>query len=409
VSRAATAAELVAEAIARLARKYPFYGAVLSRGEVRPEPVGTLAVTIRGNRLTFLYDPEFVRTTPADVLVGGLHHEVLHVVLGHLEADPSKSPDREARVVAEEVTCNEHIQEPLPPDVLRHHQFGLPDGEGTEVRYARLAATNPDPPTGNSVQDPGNSGRWCGGFGPRAGEAGTSVDANAAVARITAGVLLGAASTMSPRDLASLPSAIRGRLSSIVRAFGSIPPIEASIPEAVEARLPWRSLIEHLAPRLAEPERTLSRPSRRLPELAGVVPGSKRWGGEPTVLAVIDSSASVTVAMLAAISAELRALSRYARVVVCECDTEIRRTYRYREAIRTVVGRGGTDLRPPFSADYLRRSCVEAVVVFSDGMGPAPATPPSLPVLWVVLQPGRAPAAWGKVVCLRVEPHPAVA
>ena len=120
---AATAAELVAEAIARLARKYPFYGAVLARGEVRPEPVGTLAVTIRGDRLTFLYDPEFVRTTPADVLIGGLHHEVLHVVLGHLEADPSKSPDREARVVAEEVTCNEHIQEPLPPDVLRHHQF----------------------------------------------------------------------------------------------------------------------------------------------------------------------------------------------------------------------------------------------------------------------------------------------
>lgn len=405
MSGATTEAELVADAIAKLARKYPFYGAVLARGEVRPEPVGTLAVTIRGGRLTFLYDPVFVRTTSADLLVGAFHHEVLHVVLGHLDADPSESPDREARVVAEEVTCNEHIQEPLPHDVLRHHQFGLPDGEGTEVRYARLAATNPDPPTANSVQGERNSGRWCGGFGPHTGETGTNVSAKAAVARITADVLFGAVSTVSPRDLASLPPSVRGRLSSILRPFGWTSGVEASIPAVIEARLPWRILIEQLAPRLAELERTLSRPSRRHPDLAGVVPGSKRWGGEPTVLAVIDSSASVTVAMLAAISAELRALARQARVVVCECDTEIRRTYRYREAIRTVVGRGGTDLRPPFDPSYLRRSCAEAVVVFSDGMGPAPAMPPSMPVLWVVMEPGRVPAAWGKVVRLRVEPQ----
>ncbi|MBM4148956.1 MAG: hypothetical protein FJ224_07920 [Lentisphaerae bacterium] len=110
--------------------------------------------------------------------------------------------------------------------------------------------------------------------------------------------------------------------------------------------------------------------------------------------AVIDTSGSLDDEMLADISAELASMSRHFQVRVVECDAVVRRVYDCRP-ITDVQGRGGTDLRPPFEKDFLRRERSDIVVYFTDGLGPAPRNPPAIPVIWCLTPGGQKPSRWG--------------
>jgi hypothetical protein len=126
-----------------LAARCPFHVAVLERFRLTPHPgLGTMGVTVLGENVLLLFDPAFVRRLPADQLLGVLLHEVNHVVLGHVTADPKDFPDQWARTVAEEVTVNEFVHEPLPPGGITLGLFpGLPPLESTAQRYERLKKT----------------------------------------------------------------------------------------------------------------------------------------------------------------------------------------------------------------------------------------------------------------------------
>jgi hypothetical protein len=100
-----------------------------------------MGVTTGGNgSVLLLFNPDFVLSLPAAELGGVLLHEVHHVVLDHLLADPADYPDRWARTVAEEVTVNEFVKEALPAGGIHLSLFpGLPEMESTDERYRRLA------------------------------------------------------------------------------------------------------------------------------------------------------------------------------------------------------------------------------------------------------------------------------
>jgi hypothetical protein len=126
--------------IERLIDEYPFHARILERFRIvsRPE-VGTMAVTVSGTDVLLLHNPDFVLNTPSEELTGALLHEVHHVLFNHVLADPADYPDEWARTVAEEVTANEFIQQPLPGEPIRLEQFpSLPPMESTDERYARL-------------------------------------------------------------------------------------------------------------------------------------------------------------------------------------------------------------------------------------------------------------------------------
>src|SRR5687768_492930 len=90
-------------AAARLADRYPFHARVLERFQLRCAPgVQTMGVTVAGKDLLLLYCAEFVLGITGDELAGVLVHEIHHVVLGHVLADPADYPDSWARTVAEE-------------------------------------------------------------------------------------------------------------------------------------------------------------------------------------------------------------------------------------------------------------------------------------------------------------------
>jgi predicted metal-dependent peptidase len=117
-------------------------------------------------------------------------------------------------------------------------------------------------------------------------------------------------------------------------------------------------------------------------------------------MAVVDTSGSVTDDLLERIDAELARLARRFAVTVVECDRAIQRVSPYRGRLKSVLGRGGTDLRPPLQRDFLRAHRAELVVVFTDGFGPAPATPPVVPVIWCLTPGGKAPASWGRTITM---------
>jgi predicted metal-dependent peptidase len=132
--------------------------------------------------------------------------------------------------------------------------------------------------------------------------------------------------------------------------------------------------------------------------LAGIIPGRVRRPGKAKVVVVVDTSGSISTRDLASIDAELGHMSRYHEIEIVECDAKIQAQYPYRGHLEEVRGRGGTDLRPPFQRMILNKIRPDVVVVFTDGIGPAPNRSPGLPVIWCLVAGGYPPAHWGKVV-----------
>lgn len=379
----------VRSATARLASAYPFHAGLLSRWfVVTNRVVPTAGVTARVEGVYLVVCPEFVLGITADELVGVLHHEVNHVLFGHVFEDRSKYPDERARIIAEEVTVNEWVPEALPGEPIVLAQFPkLPEGEDTETRYKRLArkTKKKDEKVPETLDD---HGTW--GDAQAAGEAGRLA---------VRAVVRAAAETAGAAAWANLPEPMREAIAG-AHGDGTGDMLEALLGKG-ESTIDWRGALRRLVTAEMKVEPRYGRPPRRFPHLAGVVPGTARKPGRPRILAVIDTSGSIDTAALQAMSAELSAMSVAADITVAECDAVIHRVYGFETSLGSVQGRGGTDLRPPFEAGFLREHNPDGIVYLTDGYGPAPANPPRQPVWWCLTPGGTRPAKWGRLLQMR--------
>jgi hypothetical protein len=389
--------------IARLAGRYPFHAAVLERFRLQARPeVGTMGVAIGGDAVRLYFDPDFVLGLGADELGGLLLHEVHHVVLGHVTADPADFPDRWARTVAEETVVNEFIALPLPSGAItldRLRGLALPARESTRRRYDRLRrvrradrlALQGTP--GGGEAGPGGWGpefRPVDDHGPWAEDPRPDPEKAEAVRREAIREALLAV------GLGAVPLELRAPLED--QGIGRFPASGRSDRGGRgRGRLDWRHHLRRHVGRLRSIRPVFDRPPRRAPDLIGVWPARGRLPGRPRVMAVVDTSGSMTDALLEQIDAELARLARGFTVLVVESDAAVQRTYPYRR-LGDFVGRGGTDFRPPLEPAFLRRHRPDLVVFFTDGCGPAPAVPPRVPVLWCLSPGGRRPAPWGRMV-----------
>jgi predicted metal-dependent peptidase len=164
-----------------------------------------------------------------------------------------------------------------------------------------------------------------------------------------------------------------------------------------QGQINWRQQLRRYAGQVLETRPVFNRPPRRFPDLVGILPGRGRQAVTPKVMAVIDTSGSITPELLTQIDGELARLARHFEVLVVECDCAIHRTYPYRRLTK-VYGRGGTDLRPPLEKPFLRHHQPDLVIYFSDGYGPAPEHKPPIPVIWCLTADGKEPARWGKKI-----------
>lgn len=420
-SAAQRAAGKIKATVPRLAGRYPFHARVLEQFKLTCMPgVGTMGVTVRSGELLLLYAPRFVLKTPARQLGGVLLHEVHHVVLNHLTADPADFPDQWARTVAEEVTVNEFVKEPLPEGGITLERFPwLPPMESTAQRYERLKAARERiriVQPSSSLPSQGGGGNAGTGEAPSSGESSPAggeaqpgqgqlldnhevwrealQDPQAAL-EVIRDALLQAACEVGTSGLA-------GALAEAVRGLGLGVGVEAGEEEYRlrgdrDGRLDWRHLLRLYLGQELEPQASLARPPRRFPRLVGIVPARQRRPERARVLAIIDTSGSISDELLELIDGELRRLAACHEVTVVECDTVIHRVERYRR-LESVTGRGGTDFRPPLETAFLRQHRPGVVVYFTDGFGPAPESAPCVPVIWCLVPGGESPAPWGRVI-----------
>lgn len=390
----------------RLVGEYPFHARLVAGWEAEAcWSLRTMGVTVRSLNVALLFSPEFVVGCSLPELVGVLHHEVNHVLFGHLWADPRAYPDAEARLIAEEVTVNEWVPEPLPGQPITLVQFpGLPPDEDTDTRYRRLEQKGARPELKSAQQEPKS-----GGTEPKIGSAVQPLDDHGLWAEARTSGTLGrwaveaavrqAWEGLDQAQRQRIPWSLRQHVEAIGRGDAPGACIEAlSECEGQSAQVDWRRALRCYVRQMGLPQPCFLRPPRRLPHLVGLVPGHVYRPQKANVMAVVDTSGSIDTAALQAIAAELDLLGRTHEVTVVECDATVQAVYRFSEHFRMARGRGGTDLRPPFERDLLRQVRPDVIVYFTDGQGPAPARAPAVGVLWCLTPSGRRPAAWGRAL-----------
>jgi predicted metal-dependent peptidase len=152
-----------------------------------------------------------------------------------------------------------------------------------------------------------------------------------------------------------------------------------------------------------------SRPSRRSESVGEILAAPVRQG-PPRVTVIWDSSGSmveVVDVLFAELSGIVDNLGCRTRLIVCDTQVhaDIPSLRGAEDAIKSLTGGGGSDLRPAF-AKIRKNSPPTVVVVFTDGYVDVPMSPPAaaLTVLWVLVGEGPSPATWGDV--LRLPAHP---
>lgn len=329
---------------------------------VSPGPAGRVRLHV--NTAAFDLEPAGFRPV--------LQHELHHVIAGHLSEAFHRVPEPVIMQIAKEITANENIVEPLPgnPAVWQDYaRYGIRAGQSTWRRYELLVEARDD---GRFEPPPTVTVRCCEG---REGDG----------------------------DLPPLPESLRRRLER-ARARGRDPAELQLSPEVAQPVIGWARELHRFARSRVERRQTLRRPSRRDPQCRriGEVPGWCRLPARPRLLVALDTSGSMAADLFPRIAGELQAMARSAELVIVECDRRIHREYAFRGALETVVGRGGTDLRPVFAPDVLARHRADGVVYFTDGNGPFPEAAPRIRTLWVLT--GESPFAcpWGARV--RMDP-----
>jgi len=244
-------------------------------------------------------------------LEGVLHHEVNHVLFGHILHQPEPDEDRRARVIAQEVTCNEWVSEPLPGDPVLLDAFPfLPANEDTETRYDRLARRQDMLPQMQQVDDHDD---WQ--------EIRSDLDAGEFAVQQSVGMAWDDLTDAQRRRLDAALKALVGKLCGS-GTDGS----EEQLGQG-QACVQWRSVLRRYVGRILSVRPVFGRPPRRFPHLVGVLPGRGRFRDKPRVMAVIDTSGSLSTDDLADISAELGHMAKAFAVTVVECDTTIHCIY----------------------------------------------------------------------------------
>ena len=195
---------------------------------------------------------------------------------------------------------------------------------------------------------------------------------------------------LKPTDWQNVPTTLRDQIDHVIHNVQSSEVINPQGNGAVD----WGRVLRQFIAKMLARRPALHRVPRRFPGMIGVVPGKSQSAVRHRVMAVIDTSASMTGCMLERIGGELSQLARECDITVVQCDCEVRAIHTFRGEITEVRGRGNTDLRPPFEPAIIGQVRPDLIIYFTDGDGPAPLKPPAIPTIWCLNSDVR-PAPWG--------------
>lgn len=387
----------LATACFRLMTREPFYGHVIS-GVLRAASPGsgTISVSLApGHALSLRVDPAWWAQCARDPerQVGLIKHQVLHIVLGHVLRE-REFLHRSVYWIAADLVVNQYLEERyLTADDItlrRLAALNLPAGEDVATYYDLLLASLAGGRDGEGSQADG------GGAGAladivRDGDAALDqhrgwqgfTDQTAAERRIVEQAIDDAvrrsARRTPPQMQSRLPAAVRRRIAAAT---------------ATEPAVDWRRLLALFAgaSRRTYLKSTLRRASKRY----GTTPGIK-VRRRHRLIVVVDTSGSMTDALLAAVFAEIHHLYRRgAEVTVVECDAAVQATWPYRgQRPTSASGGGGTAFDPALAWANARPERPDALIYLTDGYAHPPQVKPRMPTLWLITPGGIAPGSDG--------------
>jgi hypothetical protein len=374
--------------VTRLVAKYPFHARILElcRRAVRPE-VGTVDVTVSSDAIFLLYNPAFVLDTNVEELGGALLQLVHHVLLGQFpELSPMESTSQRYRRLK--------TRKRRPPIIAPGVDSA--DGAQRQKQEASQSVAKTRRTTTRGKTRAHKAGRSPESENLRAVDChAVWQEARQDVRRSEAVIHEVIRQAVAEVGLHQVPRQIRDVIET--HGVGVSPgPCEQDL-RLGRGQLNWPRILRRFVGRELESRPMYNRPPRRFPDLVGIVPGQRRQQAKPRIMAVIDTSGSMSRSLLERISGELARLARRFCVKVVECDEKVRRTYDFRPLTK-VVGRGGTDFRPPLKRAFLRKHRPDLILFFTDGHGPAPARPPGRPLIWCLTDQGQRPADWGQAI-----------
>lgn len=372
----------ITQASIQLILQEPFYGHVLTGlvKEVNAE-ISSLSLGVNANKTPKLavnstYWKEELST--AAQRLGALKHEVLHLVFGHLLRGQEFANIRIFHLAADLVVNQYLSPEQLNPASLTLNLFpelDLQPFRPVEFYYEELSSAWNKTLRRGQIISPKLSNLMAAGTGPLPGhdlwqnEVGTLSAAEKKV--LTTGmqeIVQNALQRVGNKGRGSLPGALQTQLNQLVITR--------------EPTLDWRRFLRLFvgAGQRTFLKNTIRKPSRRY----GVNPGL-RIRNKHKLLIALDTSASIADAEIQAFFQEIQQIWRLGtEIFILECDTQINNAYIYRGTTPAVVaGRGGTHFDAAITYAN-QQSDADAVVYFTDGLGPAPSLPCRKPLLWMI-------------------------
>ena len=392
----------VSDCVTELLRKQPFFGSLVLRLPLRPDPSRETLAT-DGHEIR--YSPQWVADTEAHLIETAMARVVMACALKHHTRRGERDPERWQ--MASQLVTHALIRDAgftLPPDAEAWDDLSV------EQAYDRL----PTPEDGDSGDDGDPSSGAAGAGASAAGEsspddddddAGDPFDSDGEEDHQDGNGDIGAPDSQdgegprqdtegqdedagtdappshdpsgtgevmdanaragdsddsgeTPIDVAAeeqtWDEAMHQAL-NIARAEGKVPgQVEETVKGAHASRLDWRTLLRRYMTDAANSDYSWSLPNRRFID-SGLYLPSIRSEGMETIAVIVDTSGSLPAETLAAFWAELREVAAEIRpesVVVLQVDAAVQDDAQYApdelpEEI-VVKGRGGTDFRPGF-------------------------------------------------------------
>ena len=392
----------VSDCVTELLRKQPFFGSLVLRLPLRPDPSRETLAT-DGHEIR--YSPRWIAETEAHLIEAAMARVVMACALKHHTRRGERDPERWQK--ASQLVTHALIRDAgftLPPDAeawndlsveqaydrLPNPEDGGSEGEGDAPSGAAGAGglpadqSSPDgddddtgDPSGSAGdgdprdQDGGGGdpdegdgdGQNRDGAGQRengASDAPPSHDPSGTGEVMDAGTRAGedGDSAETPVDVAAEEQAwdeAMHQALNIARAEGKVPgQVEETVKGAHASTLDWRTLLRRYMTDAAKTDYSWSLPNRRFID-SGLYLPSIRSEGIETIAVIVDTSGSLPAATLAAFWAELREVAAEIRpesVVVLQVDAAVQDAAEYAtdELPQEIAlkGRGGTDFRPGF-------------------------------------------------------------
>ena len=400
----------VSDCVTELLRKQPFFGSLVLRLPLRPDPTRETLAT-DGHEIR--YSPTWIAETEAHLIETAMARVVMACALKHHTRRGQRDPERWQ--MASQLVTHALIRDAgftLPPDAEAWDDLSVeqaydrlpepgddsgddgdaPSNAAADGGASADAQSSPDGDDDNTGAPPGSAGdgdrqdQDGGDGGPEAGDgddddqgrngkgqgedgqgddtqsdAPPSHDPSGTGEVMDAGTRAGDdgdESGETPVDVAAEEQAwdeAMHQALNIARAEGKVPgQVEETVKGAHASRLDWRTLLRRYMTDAAKSDYSWSLPNRRFID-SGLYLPSIRSEGMGTLAVIIDTSGSVDSDALAAFWSEVREVAAEIepeRIVVLQVDAAVQDEEHYApgELPEDIVikGRWGTDFRPGF-------------------------------------------------------------